>query len=211
MCNWQLSALKINKPLSQKHGWQSSFPCISGNSASFCNKHSLKLDTWKHRNSAEYWCFWGHLHMKGVCKVISRSVAWHVLLELTPDARLNLLQPQLFQNNLRLSRIYFETVTLHAGLPFAIHQHTHVCAEYLQVAGACGFFFSANLTSTGELMYPWNNRRKKEKLKFNWEKPSFLSHLSENLVSFLWISVAFFNWVKVSVIFHEQLLRTFKW
>lgn len=75
MCDWQLSALKINKPLSQKHGWQTIFfpPSVSGTNVLFCNKHNLKLDTWKR---------WEHLQNTDVCEKICITRGW---IESFPD------------------------------------------------------------------------------------------------------------------------------
>lgn len=60
--------------------------------------------------------------------------------------------------------------------------------EYIQVAGDCGLFLNANLTSTGELMYTWNNG-KKEKLKLIWKKNPVFPILT-----------------KICSVFHESLL-----
>lgn len=62
--------------------------------------------------------------------------------------------------------------------------------EYIQVAGDCGLFLNANLTSTGELMYTWNNG-KKRKAEVDLEKESCFSHFNKDLLSFSWIIVAF--------------------
>lgn len=73
---------------------------------------------------------------------------------------------------------------LHAGHPFAIHQHTRTCVPStckLQVTVA--FFFNANLTSTGELMHTWNNGEKR-KVEVELEKASCFSPFKQRPVQF---------------------------
>lgn len=163
MCDWQPSALEINKSLSKKHGWQKIFRVFPWWA------HRLGLNTALNwilgQQNSQIWCkgwhVWGDLHVKGVCGVIydicsptDMDLQGFRTSDTFRDKQVEICcSSSSHRKTLKLSRIHFKTGrTARMTSVCRPPAHVHVCVECMQAAGVCAHF----LMQTWHLLENWS-------------------------------------------------------
>lgn len=134
MCDWQPSALKINKPLSKKHGWQKIFRVFPWWA------HRLVINTalnWilGQQNSQIWfkgWHVWGDLHVKGCvwshlqhCSPTDMDLQGFRTADTFRDKQVESAgAPVLIGRLWSFLGFILKLEGLHLWHPFALHRHT---------------------------------------------------------------------------------------